>query len=106
LLIDYYTTFTLARDSSSTSDSFASTTWATVDTYRGFIQPIGGGEVFRDGKAGEAATHRLYCPLTVGALYRDRVTWQGQNFIVLYAIQPAGISSRQRHKEIILGLFE
>ena len=103
MLSSYYKSFTLYRR---TDSDFSGATYASVGTYKGFIQPVGGGETFREGKGGEAATHRLYTGLSTPAVYGDRVTYKGQNYKVIYAIQPQGISSVEHHKEILLGLFE
>lgn len=105
MLTDYYTPYSLYNNSAGVDDT-ATTAWTLAGTYQGFIQPVGGGEQYRDGKSGEQGTHRLYTAVSVSIAYGDKVTWQGQDFKVLYSIQPAGISSRSRHKEILLGLFE
>lgn len=73
---------------------------------KGSFQPISGGEVFRDGKGGESASHRLYTPVSNTLIYGDKVTQGTQSYKVLYAIQPVGISGRNHHKEFICGVFE
>lgn len=89
------------------NDSFNdSSDYEKIGNYRGFIQPISGGETFRDGKGGESATHRLYTGLATPIFYGDRITQNNQNYTVLYGIQPEGISSVEHHKEIILAVFE
>ncbi len=105
MLIDYFSPFSLYNNSAGIDDT-AATAWTLAGVYQGFIQPVGGGETFREGKNGEQGTHRLYCPLPVVIDYGDKVVWNSLDFKVLYSIQPTGISGRGRHKEIILGLFE
>lgn len=84
------------------------TTWQNLSgsPYKGFIQPISGGETYRDGKAGEQATHRLYTSVQTPSIYGYKVIQNGQSYIMLYAIQPTGISGVDHHKEIVMGLFE
>lgn len=103
MLIDYYKTFTLFER---VDNDFSGATYSSVGTFKGFIQPIGGGESFRDGKGGEAATHRLYTDVSTPGLYGDRVVQGSQFYKILYAIQPEGISAVNHHKEMILGIFE
>jgi len=78
----------------------------TGSPFQGFIQPISGGERFRDGKNGEQATHRLYTDVDTPAKYGYKVIQNGQEYIMIYAIQPSGISAVDHHKEIILQVFE
>lgn len=107
MLTDYQSPITI-EERTTTGGSFGTVTWSelTDDFYKGFIQPIGGGEAFRDGKAGEQATHRLYTGIVTPSKYGYRVTQNGQSYIMLYAIQPNGISGVNDHQEIILGVFE
>lgn len=85
----------------------AAVTWEPVaGPHKGFIQPLSGGEVFRDGKGGESATHRLYTSVNTPTKYGYRITQNGQEYIMLYAVQPSGISGVVHHKELILGIFE
>jgi len=86
--------------------AFAGVGYVSLGTYRGFIQPTGGGEGFKNGKGGESATHRLYTHVTTPCRYGYKVTQGGQSYVMLYAIQPDGISGTGHHKEVILGIFE
>ncbi len=103
-ITDYYTSLLIQeRDS---GGSFQAQTWQNVGPYDGFIQPVSGKENYRDGKAGEQATHRLYTDLETPAKYGYKVTQFGQSYIILYAIQPGGISGVDHHKEILMQVFE
>ena len=105
MLTDYYTNFLLEEKSG--GGDFTAVTWGAVGTYEGFIQPVGGCETFREGKAGEQVTHRLYTGLSTPAEYGQRVTQSGQSYIVLYGgIQAGGISAVGHHKEVLLGVFK
>jgi hypothetical protein len=74
----------------------------TPTEYTGYIQPVSGGEVFKDGKAGEQVTHRLYTAVSVDFQYGDVITQDSQNYYVVYSDQVGGITNRQHHKEILL----
>ena len=103
MLTDYYTNFLLEEKSG--GGDWTAVAWGTVGTYKGFIQPVGGSETFRDGKAGEQVTHRLYTGLSTPAEYGQRVTQSGRTYIVLYTDQVNGISAVGHHKEVLLGDF-
>ena len=85
---------------------FSAMSWELVGTYKGFIQPASGGEGFAQGKSGENATHILYTDVYTPCHYGNQVRHKGQKYIMLYAIQPQGISGTGHHKEIILGIFQ
>jgi hypothetical protein len=99
LLTDYYTPFTI-EDRTGAGD-FDGISWTSIGVYFGFIQPVSMNAVFKDGKGGESATHRLYTGMTTPVKYGYKVTQNGQSYI-----QPAGISGVGDHKEIMMGLFE
>lgn len=103
MLSDYYGLYTVYRK---TGSDFSAVSWVLVGTYQGFIQPAGGGEALRLGKSGENATHILYTDVYVPCQYGYKVVSGGQSYIMLYAIQPNGISGTGHHREITLGLFE
>ncbi len=103
-ITDYYTSL-LIQERISTG-SFDAQTWQDVGSYNGFIQPVFGKENYRDGKAGEQATHMLYTDLNTPAKYGYKVTQNGQSYIIIYAIQPAGISGVAHHKEVLMQVFE
>jgi len=105
LIEKYYKPYTLENRVISTRSTTA-TTYSDPIFAKGFIQPIKGDEEVAQGKGGEKATHRLYTYVSVNAKYGDRVTQYGQKYIVLFAGQPKGISSREHHKEIVLGVYE
>ena len=105
VLEKYFTAFTLYTITPP-GTGWGDSTWTAAGNYKGFIQPISGGEVFQDGKAGEKATHRLYTYVSTPVNYGDKVSQGGQDYFVIYAIQPAGISGVNHHKEVILGVFE
>lgn len=106
MLNNFFSPLTI-EERTTTGGSFGTTAWSdVVGDFTGFIQPIGGGETFRDGKGGEQATSRLYTTVDTPAVYGYRVTQNSQPYMMLYAIQPAGISGINRHKEIIMGLIE
>jgi len=88
--------------------SFQTPLWQDLvgSPYQGFIQPISGHEKFRDGKNGEQATHRLYTSVDTPAIYGYKVIQNSQEYIMIYAIQPSGISGVEHHKEIVLQVFE
>lgn len=99
----YYTALTIEEW---VDDDESGASWKSIGGYKGFIQPIGGGESFQKGKNGESATHRMYTFVSTPSQQGWRVTQGGQSYVMLWAIQPDGISSVGSHKEIILGLFE
>lgn len=103
MINNYYKSLTITEN---VHVDFQPDAWTVVGYYKGFIQPMSGGETFRDGKGGESATHRMYTVMGTPVKYRYRVTQGGQDYIMLYAIQPAGISGTGHHKEIIMGIFE
>ena len=104
MIEDLYHSLTIEEK---TGGDFDPVSWVAVSgTYTGFIQPIGSSEVFEKGKAGEKATHRLYTAVDTPCEYGYRVTYNSQEYIMIQVIQPSGISGRDHHKEIILGLFE
>lgn len=74
----------------------------TSSAIKGFAQPVSGNEVFQDGKAGERITDRFYTGVSTNAEYGDVITQNGQSYVVVYSIQPAGISGRVHHKEIMM----
>lgn len=104
MLTDYYKIYTLYKYTP--GGDFTASTWVSLGAKKGFIQPVGGGEQYRQGKAGEQGTHRLYTAVSVDAEYGDKVEQGGQSYKVLYSIMPAGISGMNRHKEIVLSVFE
>lgn len=103
MLTDFYKPFLIERR---VGGDFTDDEYITVGTYHGFIQPVSGTETFRDGKAGEQVTARLYTGLTTPGIYGYKVTQDGQSYIMLYTIQPVGISAVSHHKEILLGDFK
>ncbi len=106
MLNAFFSSLTI-EEKTTTGGSTGTVAWSdVVGDFTGFIQPIGGGETFRDGKAGEQATHRLYTTVDTPVIYLNRVTQNSQPYLMLYAIQPAGVSGINRHKEIIMGLIE
>ena len=105
LIERYYKPYTLESRIVS-NRSTTPTTFANPVSYKGFIQPISGNEKIAQGKGGENATHRLYTYVSVNAKYGDRIMQNSQNYFVISSNQPEGISSRQHHKEILLGVFE
>jgi hypothetical protein len=84
---------------------FQPDTFSLVGYFRGFVQPIGGNEQFMKGKGGENVTARYYTGLSTPVKYGYRITDSGQSYIMLYSIQPTGISGTGHHKEVICGLF-
>jgi hypothetical protein len=105
LLTDYYSGIVI-KIRNEPADSFDPVTETTLAGYSGFIQPISGNEIFRDGKGGEQATHRLYTNVSTPGVYGYKVEQNSQTYIMLYALQPGGISNVGHHKEVILGLFQ
>ena len=103
LLTKTYMTVNVARPSRGKSTDPVT---KTIFYIKGSFQPISGYHEFRDGKKGEKATHRFYTDVKNTLVYGDKVTLLSQTYVVLYAIQPAGISGRNHHKEFICGLFE
>ncbi len=89
-----------------TESDFDADVYTYLGIYLGFIQPISGDETFAQGKNGERATHRFYTGMNTPVKYGYKVIYNGQEYIMLYAIQPDGISGVGRHKEITMGLFE
>ncbi len=104
MLDNFFSALTI-EEKGTVGGSFGTTSWSLIaGTHTGFIQPIGGGETFRDGAAGEQSTHRAYVPIDTPGEYGNRITQNSQAYIILYAIQPTGISSVGHHKEFILGV--
>jgi hypothetical protein len=105
---DFYTSLDIDKVTTTGSGDVRSTsTWTAVSgDHIGFIQPVSGSESFRDGRAGEAVTARMYCPVDTPGEYLYRVTQNSVTYSMLYTIQPQGISSVSHHKEILLGDFE
>lgn len=83
-------------------DSFSGVSYEFKEVTSGFIQPVSSGETFSQVKAGEKVSHRLYTTLSCGAVYGDRVQWNGVYYVVVSADQPDGISSVGHHKEILI----
>jgi hypothetical protein len=107
VLEKYFTSFALYRRNEPAPGTWGSPTYVLqTGNYKGFIQPISGNENLQDGKSGEKATHRLYTYVNTSVQYGDKIVQGGQNYFVIYAIQPAGISGVGHHKEIIMGVFE
>jgi hypothetical protein len=77
-------------------------TVADVGTFRGFIQPVSGGEASRFAKLDELVTHRLYCPVSVALEYGDVVTQGEYTGVVVFSNQAEGIAGVDHHKEILL----
>ena len=100
-LDNYYKALTLTKTTS--------TEWGgivdVVTNWTGFIQPISGGEVFKNGRAGEEITHRLYIATNFTGVYRDKVIQNSISYRIVYSNQVEGISSVDHHKEILLELF-
>lgn len=101
MLADYYTPLTLER-AAYVGDNVPKSYAAVSGSHTGFIQPVSGNEQFKIGKAGEKVTHRLYTDVSSPAIYKDRVTQNGQVYYVVFAGQPTGISGVNDHKEILL----
>jgi hypothetical protein len=102
----YFRTITIERK---TGEDFDTLAWSTISisSDKGFIQPVSGSESFERGKAGERVAYRMYVPMDNTVVqYGDRITQDGQKYIVIFSIQPTGISSTNGHREISLGLFE
>lgn len=94
-------------ESYASATSYAGGSYTTLGTdYKAFIQPISGSEGFKQGKAGEEVTHRMYCPVSTPAAYGHRVTWNSTTYTMVYTDQPDGISSTEHHKEILLSRFK
>jgi hypothetical protein len=92
-----------------TGGDFSAVSWSdiTAATDKGYIQPVSGHEVFETGKGGEKITSRMYAPMTNTAVqYGDRITQDGQKYLIVYSIQPKGISAESHHKEILMGAIE
>lgn len=87
--------------SKSSGDFNTAPAWTTKQIIKGFMQPVNGGEQFKELKAGEVATHRFYTNLSTSAVYGDRIAVNGVNYTVLFAGQPNGISAVNHHKEIL-----
>ena len=104
MLTDYYRAYQIYTNTA--ADSFDAATWVLQGTEKGFIQPAGGGEVFRDQKSGEESTHKLYTGVSVTINKGDKVSQGGQDYIVVSARQPDGVSAVQHHKEISLKVFD
>ena len=90
------------RDTTSTAAQFGGGSEAVVQYSRGFIQPVSGGENLDYLRLDDKATHRLYCPVDLPAIYGDIIEQKGERFIVVYADQPNGITGFLFHKEILM----
>ena len=77
-------------------------TYVKVGVFRGFIQPVSGGESSAFDKVAERFSHRLYTNIATPAIYGDRVIQGGVTWRVVYATQVDGISSVGHHKEVLL----
>jgi len=103
---NFYRSFLLDKRVIST-DSTTATTYSPAIICQGFIQPVKGNENFKQGRAGEDVTARLYTDISVNAVYGDKVTQDSISYIVLYGgLQVNGISGVGHHKEILLGAYE
>jgi len=105
-LSNLYETIVIERN---VSTGFDNATWTTVSTSTdvGFIQPVSGAGEFKAGKNGEKVTSRMYTPMDNTLIsYGDRVTQDSQKYLVVWPLQPSGISGKDHHKEILLGVFE
>ncbi len=105
MLEDYYVSLSIERPSRGKSTDPVTITTFGID---GFLQPVSTGfsNDFRNGKGGEKASHRLYSYVSTDLVYGDKVINDSQSYIVLYGIQPDGVSGVGHHKEFICGVFE
>ena len=105
MIEDYYKTLAVKRPSRGKSTDPVVNTEFTIT---GFVQPMSAGSnnAFREGKGGEQASHRIYAPVSTNLKYGDQVTEDSQTYVVVYAIQPNGISSVGHHKEYIASIVE
>ena len=93
----------------SAGDTFSPLTWELIsnENDRGYIQPTGGNESFQFGKGSDSVQFRMFAPVdNTAILYGDKITQDGQSFIVLWQFQPGGIAGEGHHKEILMGSFQ
>jgi hypothetical protein len=105
LSIEKYYKSLVIKEQVTTGGSFGTPAFNTVGTYKGFIQPVLGSEHVRNGKGQEEATHRLYTSLSTPFKYGYIVTQNSIDYMMLYGTQPSGISGKEHHKEILMGLY-
>jgi hypothetical protein len=92
-----------------TGGDFSAISWSdiTAATDKAYIQPVSGNEVYETGKGGEKIIAKMFAPMTNTAVqYGDRITQDSQKYLVVYSIQPKGISAESHHREISLGAIE
>jgi hypothetical protein len=81
--------------------------YAYAGVYKGFIQPAGGGQQYRDGKGGEKAEFVFYTELRTPVEYGHKIIDKdGNQVMMLYTDQPHGISGVEKHKEIACSRFK
>ena len=75
--------------------------------YKGFIQPTGGGQQYKQGKGGEQAEFVFYTELRTPVDYGHKIVdKEGNSVMMLYTDQPQGISGTKHHKEIACSRFQ
>jgi len=100
-LEQYYRTFALYRQTKGTS-AVDEPTFTLVGHYRGFIQPVGGGQSGQFNADHETYTHRLYTPVATPILDGDQIRQDGVKWRAVFPTQPTGISAVDHHKEVTL----
>ena len=104
LLTDKYSLLTIEVLTSSGSSDTDPISWVDAPGINtGFIQPVSGKENFRNGRAGEQVEALMFTGIDTPGEYGYRVTQNGQSYMMLYTLQPEGISGVGHHKEITLG---
>ena len=78
---------------------------SVVEQGRGFLQPVNSSETFEHLKSDQEITARLYTNVDSIAKYGHILTYEGNKYTVVYALQPQGISSVGHHKEILVGRY-